>query len=62
MTGRADASTLTDERWPMDIGRPKRIIEIEPVSLPLPGEAAPAEPTPAYQPDAEPEPAAPDRR
>ncbi|HEX7248589.1 MAG TPA: hypothetical protein VF351_10875 [Actinomycetota bacterium] len=46
----------------MDIGRPKRIIEIEPVSLPLPGEAAPAEPTPAYQPDAEPEPAAPDRR
>lgn len=62
MTGRADASTLTDERWPMDIGRPKRIIEIEPVSLPLPGEASPAEPTPAFQPEQAPEPASPDRR
>lgn len=46
----------------MDIGRPKRIIEIEPVSLPLPGEATPAEPTPVFQPDQAPEPAAPDRR
>ncbi|HVF08811.1 MAG TPA: hypothetical protein VNC60_09560 [Actinomycetota bacterium] len=48
----------------MDIGRPKRIIEIEPASLPLPGEPAPAEPASAYPPDAQPlpEPAAPDRR
>ena len=48
----------------MDIGRPKRIIEIEPASLPLPGEAEPADPGPAYQPEAEPlpEPAGPDRR
>jgi hypothetical protein len=35
----------------MDIGRPKRIIEVEPVSLPLPElpdlEPAPAEPAPS---------------
>lgn len=36
----------------MDIGRPKRIIQVEPVSLPLPEpvpdlEPAPAEPDPA---------------
>jgi len=39
----------------MDIGRPKRIIEVEPVSVPLPEELpdlepAPAEPAP-YEPD-----------
>jgi hypothetical protein len=45
----------------MDIGRPKRIIEIEPVSLPLPGEAAPPDSTPAHQPESVPEPATPDR-
>ncbi len=41
----------------MDIGQPKRIIEVEPVSLPLP-EAIPApdtEPAPALEP-AEPTP------
>lgn len=40
------------EEPPMDIGRPQRIIEVEPVSLPLPEdvpdlEPAPREPAPA---------------
>jgi hypothetical protein len=30
----------------MDIGQPKRIIEIAPASLPVPGEIAPDEPSP----------------
>lgn len=35
----------------MDIGQPKRIIEVEPVSLPLP-EAIPApDPQPAFEPE-----------
>jgi hypothetical protein len=49
----------------MDIGRPQRIIEIEPVTLPLPSPDLPAyEPTtepspdlPAYEPTTEPAPA-----
>lgn len=41
----------------MDIGQPKRIIEVEPVSLPLP-EAIPA-PAPDPQPTSVPEPAEP---
>ena len=45
----------------MDIGQPKRIIEIEPVTLPVPGEVLP-EPEPAGQPDHEPAPVAPDQR
>jgi hypothetical protein len=41
----------------MNIGQPKRIIEIEPATLPVPGELVPdAEPS-----IAEPEPAVPDR-
>jgi len=43
----------------MDIGRPQRIIEIEPVSLPVPG---PAEPSFPATPDPFIEPAAPDVR
>ena len=48
----------------MDIGRPKRIIEVEPVSLPLPDEVpdlepAPVEPTPSEPDPAEPDPAEP---
>jgi hypothetical protein len=51
----------------MDIGPPRRIIEIEPVSLPLPDlvpdpapePAAPAEPAPA-EPPTTPEPVQPD--
>jgi hypothetical protein len=45
----------------MDIGQPKRIIEIEPATLPVPGEEVP-EPEPARQPDREPAPAGPDQR
>ena len=45
----------------MDIGRPQRIIEIEPVSLPVPGPAEPSFP-PAPEPDPFTEPAAPDAR
>ena len=45
-------------RKAMDIGQPKRIIEIEPVTLPVPGEEVP-EPEPARQPDQEPAPAVP---
>jgi hypothetical protein len=44
----------------MDIGQPKRIIEIEPVTVPVPGEVVP-EAEPAGRPDREPEPAAPQR-
>jgi hypothetical protein len=48
----------------MDIGRPQRIIEVEPVSLPLPDEVpdlepAPVEPTPSEPDPAEPDPAEP---
>jgi hypothetical protein len=42
----------------MDIGRPERIIEIRPVTLPVPGEIEP-EPEPA--PDRDPAPSAPER-
>lgn len=45
----------------MDIGKPKRIIEIEPVTLPVPGEVVPEE-EPSRQPDREPEPAGPEQR
>lgn len=46
----------------MDIGQPKRIIEISPVSLPVPGEMVPDEPS--REPDREPVPApgAPEQR
>jgi hypothetical protein len=43
----------------MDIGQPKRIIEIEPATVPLPGQVVP-ETQPADRPDREPEPAAPE--
>jgi hypothetical protein len=43
----------------MDIGQPKRIIEIEPVTLPVPGEDLP-DPAPVFEPDAEPAPAGPE--
>ena len=45
----------------MDIGRPQRIIEIEPVSLPIPSPDLPAfEPAPAPEPaPAEPNPVEP---
>ena len=42
----------------MDIGRPQRIIEVEPVSLPVP---SPGFPEPVTPPVHEPEPAAPAR-
>lgn len=45
----------------MDIGQPKRIIEIEPAMVPLPGEAVPDD-EPADRPDRAPEPAAPRRQ
>ena len=53
----------------MDIGPLRRIIEIEPVSLPLPDlvpdpahePVAPADPAPSEPAPAEPEPARPDR-
>ena len=45
----------------MDIGKPKRIIEIEPATLPVPGEAVP-ENEPSRQPDREPAPAGPEQR
>ena len=45
----------------MDIGQPKRIIEIEPVTLPVPGEVVP-EADPADRPDHEPAPVTPDQR
>ncbi|MEX1263327.1 MAG: hypothetical protein WEE66_05225 [Actinomycetota bacterium] len=45
----------------MDIGKPKRINEIEPVTLPVPGEVVP-EKEPSRQPDREPEPAGPEQR
>jgi len=41
----------------MDIGRPRRIIEVEPVSLPLPEELPDLEPTPAEPAHPEPDPA-----
>jgi hypothetical protein len=41
----------------VDIGRPQRIIEIEPVSLPIPSPDLPAfDPAPAPAPEPEPEP------
>jgi hypothetical protein len=44
----------------VDIGRPQRIIEIEPVSLPIPSPDLPAfEPAPAPAPDPERAPADP---
>ncbi|HEY7762345.1 MAG TPA: hypothetical protein VIC52_04960 [Actinomycetota bacterium] len=44
----------------MNIGQPKRIIEIEPVTIPVPGEIAP-DPEPSRLPDAEPAPTGPER-
>jgi hypothetical protein len=41
----------------MDIGRPQRIIEVEPVSLPLPEEAPDLEPAPVEPARSEPDPA-----
>ena len=41
----------------MDIGRPQRIIEVEPVSLPLPGDAPDLEPAPVEPAPAEADPA-----
>jgi len=47
----------------MDIGQPKRIIEIDPATLPLPGEIEPdPEAAPPVRPAREPEPAVPERR
>ena len=48
----------------MNIGQPKRIIEIEPATLPLPGEIEPAAaPVPLpEEPAVEPEPVAPSDR
>ncbi len=45
----------------MDIGKPKRIIEIEPASLPVPGEVVP-DAEPSLQPDLAPAPAGPQQR
>lgn len=48
---------------PMDIGQPKRIIEIRPATLPVPGEVDPeSEPARAPETEPEPTPAAPDQR
>lgn len=44
----------------MDIGRPQRIIEVEPVSLPLPEDVPDLEPAPNRVPT-EPDPARPER-
>ena len=41
----------------MDIGQPQRIIEVEPVSLPLPEELPELEPAPAEPARSEPDPA-----
>ena len=41
----------------MDIGRPKRIIEVEPVSVPLPEELPDLDPAPAEPAPSEPDPA-----
>jgi len=49
----------------VDIGQPKRIIEIEPATLPVPGEVEPEgqpERQPARQPEREPAPASPEQR
>lgn len=43
----------------MDIGQPKRIIEIAPATIPVPGELAP-ELTPEREPEREPQPAGPE--
>lgn len=43
----------------MDIGRPRRIIEIDPLSVPLPETSLVPEPLPASTPDAAPGPAEP---
>jgi hypothetical protein len=56
--GGGSPAVRDEEVRPMDIGRPKRVIEIEPVSIPVPEhvpipepvnepEAEPAEPVPA---------------
>jgi hypothetical protein len=44
----------------VDIGQPKRIIEIEPATLPVPGEVDP-EHEPVHLPNREPVPAAPEQ-
>jgi hypothetical protein len=49
----------------VDIGQPKRIIEIEPATLPVPGEVEPErqpQREPARQPEREPVPSAPEQR
>jgi len=52
----------------VDIGQPKRIIEIEPTTLPVPGEVEPErqppqpQREPARQPEREPVPASPEQR
>jgi hypothetical protein len=49
----------------VDIGQPKRIIEIEPATLPVPGEVEPErqpQREPARQPEREPVPTAPEQR
>lgn len=51
------AGELSEE--PMDIGQPKRIIEIEPTTLPVPGQV---EPEPEHRPEHEPAPVAPEPR
>ena len=45
----------------MDIGQPKRIIEIEPTTLPVPGEVLP-ETAPVLEPDRDPAPTGPEPR
>jgi hypothetical protein len=45
----------------VDIGQPKRIIEIEPATLPVPGEVEP-ERQPEREPAREPVPASPEQR
>ena len=45
----------------MNIGQPKRVIEVVPSSLPLPEPAPQSAPPPATEPVREPEPAVPQR-
>jgi hypothetical protein len=45
----------------MNIGQPKRVVEVEPASLPLPEPAPQSAPPPATEPAREPEPAVPQR-
>lgn len=47
----------------MDIGQPKRIIEITPAAIPVPGELVPdlaPDMTPEHEPEREPQPAGPE--